>query len=168
MVFLLFCTDLLFICVAIFNIICVCVYLGTYLFVVLCLVSTHWFISFSIFLLIACFSSSYFIFNIVLRMNCFFLFGRKSNISLYSILCWLQSLWYSLFSPCCGFLSRYVPIFSMANACIQPKHVRLHILKHIVLSMQMVSLLSVLIMSKANVFERHANIFIHQNILLLN
>lgn len=75
---------------------------------------------------------------------------------------------YSLFPPCYHFLSRYVPIFSMANACIQPRYAHLHILKHIVHLMQTVSWLSVSIMSKENVFVKRANIFIHLNILLHN
>lgn len=75
---------------------------------------------------------------------------------------------YSLFSPCCCFLSRYVQIFSMVNVCIVLTNVRLHIRQHIVHLMQMVSSPYVLIILKANVFVKHANIFIHLNILLHN
>ncbi len=83
----------------------------------------------------------------------------------YSIPCWLFVLLFSLFSPCYCFISRFVQIFSMVNVYIQQIHVHLHILKYIVHLMQMVLLLSVLIMLKENVFVKHANIFIHLNIL---
>ncbi len=104
------------------------------------------------------------IYFILIYSRMYFCFEKKGQT--YSIRCWLSL--FSLFSPCYRFLSRYVQIFSMVNVYIQPRHVHLHILKHIVRLMPMVLLLFVLIMSKANVFVKHANIFIHLNILLHN
>ncbi len=80
----------------------------------------------------------------------------------------LAFLFYSLFSPCYCFICRYAQIFSMVNVYIMLIHVHLHIHKRIVHLMQMVLLLFVLIMLKENVFVKHANIFIHLNILLHN
>ncbi len=90
------------------------------------------------------------IYFILIYSRMYFCFEKKGQT--YSIRCWLSL--FSLFSPCYRFLSRYVQIFSMV--------------KHIVRLMPMVLLLFVLIMSKANVFVKHANIFIHLNILLHN
>lgn len=62
--------------------------------------------------------------------------------------------------------SRSVQIFSLVNACMVPICVSMHILLHIVLLTQKVWSPCVLILSKANVPEKRANIFIHRHILL--